>query len=256
MAARVPSDGRGVEGPSLGEIAPSCGLPAPGWRATSVLANHVLELTKLRQSCLPTHLQAGPVVVLPKFCGTMADMHRAFCVLALCLLLACDETQTVEIRICSDAVIPPAGADYVVADGEVVEVTTDAAVGDDADRDLTVELDTVRILLRDADYEEIASAGRELASGTTLPRAGFDMRVDFPVRSAARYVEVIGLLGGGQVGHFVRSVPKLDEVDRLTMPLREECYGIRCGAGQACVDGSCTVAPGPTGGDSCRGVGP
>ena len=53
-------------------------------------------------------------------------MRAHLCTLALCLLCGCDETRTVEIRVCSDAVIPPAGEQFVVMDGEVVAIDVDA----------------------------------------------------------------------------------------------------------------------------------
>lgn len=183
-------------------------------------------------------------------------MRGAVRLLALCLLIACDETPTVEIRICSDAVIPPTGVDYVVVDAEVVEVRSDAAAGDEADLDLEVELDTVVVHLRDADYRELSAAGRELESGTDAPARGFALDVDHPIKQGARFVEVAGLLRGKRVISFVRAVQSLEHVPALEMPLRAECYGILCGDGQSCVEGECLLAPGPAGGDDCRGVGP
>ena len=183
-------------------------------------------------------------------------MRARVCTLALGLLFGCDDTRTIEIRICSDAVIPAVGRQYVVMDGEVKAVEPDAATPDDADYDLKPQVDTVRIVGRDGEFGELDSGGRELDSGNMAPQKGFALAVDFPTRDAMRFVEVEALLHDVKVASFTRAVDHVDTLDSLDMPLTEACYGIRCGVGQTCIDGSCTLAPGAGEGVSCRGVGP
>ena len=184
-------------------------------------------------------------------------MRAPLCALALCLLLGCDEKRTVEIRICSDAVIPPAGREYVArTDGQVVELELDGAIPDGADTDLEPQIDTVRILGRDGEFEEINGGGRELDSGHAAPQAGFGLTIDFPTKRGTRFIEVEGLLRGVEVASFTRAVDDLDSLEWLDMPLTEDCYGVACGVGQTCVRGNCKLAPGRTGGASCVGVGP
>ena len=186
----------------------------------------------------------------------MPGMRARTCTLAFCLLFGCDETRTVEIRICSDAVIPAAGREYVVMDGEVTAIEPDGATPDDVDYDLEPQIDTVRILARDGEFEELNGGGRELDSGHQAPEKGFSLAIDFPTRDGTHFIEVEGLLRGVEVASFTRAVGKLDSLESIDMPLTKKCYGVSCGVGQTCITGGCRLAPGRKGGDDCAGVGP
>lgn len=183
-------------------------------------------------------------------------MRARACTLAFCLLFGCDETRTVEIRVCSDAVIPAAGRDYVVMDGEVTAIEPDGATPDDVDFDLKPQIDTVRIVARDGEFEELNGGGRELDSGHLAPEMGFSLAIDFPTRDGTRFIEVEGLLRGVEVASFTRAIDKLDSLKSLDMPLTEDCYGVTCGVGQTCLKGSCRLAPGRSGDGNCDEVGP
>jgi len=141
-------------------------------------------------------------------------------------------------------------------DGEVVAIEPDASTPDDADYDLEVQIDTVRIVARDADFEELNSGGRELDSGHEAPERGFTLSVDFPTRDAMRFIEVEGLLRGVEVASFTRATDSPGGLRSLEMPLTEACHGVSCGVGLTCIKGNCALAPGRGGAVSCSGVGP
>lgn len=184
-------------------------------------------------------------------------MRTCVCALAFGLLLACDEDRTVEIRICSDAVIPGAGIEHVVVDGEIVELAPDAAVVAGADYSLVPEIDTVRVVGRDREFEELNGGAREINSGNNAPLEGFALTIDFPLRDSTRFIEVEGLLNSVKVASYTRAVDNLDSLHALDMPLTDKCYGTTCSAGQTCVRGSCKLAPTATaGGQNCEGIGP
>ena len=180
-------------------------------------------------------------------------------------LLACEDEPTFRIRVCSPAVIPGQRAAFVVRDGQVVEMmepdggmpagggsAADAAVAEGP-----VQIDAIRVVTRNADYDVLDVGVTELSSGNANRRAGFDLGLDYPLDPALGWVSVEALRNSVSVQWFDRRVVSTDGLTEVVMPLTADCFGTRCGFGLSCQsEGQCQIAPEQGDKPDCKGVAP
>lgn len=169
--------------------------------------------------------------------------------------LACVEDPRVDIHVCADFLVPPAGQELVtLADGAVLErarsADEQAGDGDDAAGD-ELAVDTLRITTRDMDYEPIELSVLELDSGSDKPSRGFDRTLSFPRSTRMRWLLVEGMRFGVVAYAFARRAT--GDTEAVDMPLSRDCFGVRCAFGLTCIAGECELAPEAGGGPRCGG---
>ena len=142
-------------------------------------------------------------------------MASAIALWLCCLPLAsgCGERgDRIEVRVCSDAALPG-------------------------------ELDAIRVVILNAEREELRSATRQLVLCPQDQLLTLPQTIEFEGAEVPdAWVLAQGLKDGVVVIWSERRVTlERDVIEQLTVALERACVGVQCSLGQACVAGACEI---------------
>lgn len=110
--------------------------------------------------------------------------------------------------------------------------------------DVPAQLDAVRVVILDADRQEVRAGVRELVDCATKTIRPLSQRLSFslPADDELWFVAQ-GLRDGVEVMRFERRYRRSAGESTVKLGLVASCLGLSCPLGQTCIDGLCEIAP-------------